>query len=99
MEFKNARITELHDKYGTSIAVVDLSALVISNEDLRHVKTLNPNYEIDLSDTSIDDNGLVYLAGLSVSKVDLSGTQVSIEGVKRLRSSLPSDAVVISDFE
>ena len=74
---------------------VSMSDTKLKNEDLVHLRRLNPYHEIDISGTSIDDFGLPGLYGVRADRIDLSGTNVSGSGVNLLKQNVKSSCVIV----
>lgn len=80
-------------------AVVDLSQLDISDVELERLvsrlKDIHDLVELRLAGTGIGDDGLDSLASLStLRKLDVSGTEVTAGGIRRLGRELPELEVV-----
>ena len=66
----------------------------VQDSDLAHVKVLDPENLLSLSNTSITDAGLTHLYGLRVKKIVLSGTNVTAEGIAALKGKLPESTAI-----
>ena len=87
------------NKYGVYTSSIDLSRSLVESQHLKFVRTLTPQYKIDLSNTEISDAGLLYLHGARARKIDLTGTNVTKLGVARLKETLdPATRVEFGNF-
>ena len=94
---RRAIVINLHDRVGVSCALVNLSGMRVTNEDLFHIKALNPSAEINLSRTSVDDDAIMQLAGVTAGRIVLTETQVTQSGLDAFRATLPHYTELVTD--
>lgn len=80
-----------------SLESVNLSRSGVTNEALRHVRKIPQLQELNLWATGISDAGLEHLHGTQLTKINLSETRVTAEGVAKLMQKLPG-CEIDSDF-
>ncbi|MEL7496472.1 MAG: hypothetical protein AAFN77_02600 [Planctomycetota bacterium] len=66
----------------------------VQDSDLKHVEVLDPENLLQLSGTNITDAGLQHLYGLRVKTIVLTDTDVTPDGIAKLRKQLPKGSVV-----
>ena len=74
---------------------IDLTGAELSDGDLSYVRTINPMGEIILADSNVTDDNLWELYGANCCRIDLSGTEVSDVGIKKLRTAVRYDCEIV----
>ena len=74
------------------VRYVDLAGTKVTDADFRRLRPSLESAEVlDLNDTAISDEGLMFLEGITTLwRLQLDGTQVTRQGVEKIRKSLPA---------
>lgn len=82
-----------HDTFWVSTVyeVVYLNDTDATDSDMKYVRYLWPCHAVYLRNTEITDDGLRELHGLPLNEIDLTGTKVTIAGIKEFRQSIPNE--------
>ena len=68
----------------------------VTDNDLRHVRVLDPQDLLNLRGTKITDGGLGHLNGLRVKKIVLTGTDTTAAGIASLARTLHHDVEIVT---